>query len=112
MVLDVFFVQGLWNIPRETLKKTSFYSLFSFHIHELFRTRLWQMPVVGLHYFCSTKHNNFMKALIVILAAIILTSCSVEFQCPSYGNSNRATKNGYKAQSHYAKHNKVHKAVF
>jgi len=53
-----------------------------------------------------------MKALITIIAGIILTSCSVEFQCPSYGTTNRLTNHGKKAQSSYAKHNKPRKSLF
>lgn len=46
-----------------------------------------------------------MKTLIfIIIAAIMLTSCSFEsYQCHSYGNTNHSTKHGNKAQNKYYK---------
>jgi len=52
-----------------------------------------------------------MKALIIILAACMVTSCSIEYTCHSYGQTNLTTNHGKKAQSKYARHNK-HKSLF
>ena len=49
-----------------------------------------------------------MKALITIaLATILLASCTVENTCHSYGQTNRGTSLGKKAQYKYARHNKT-----
>jgi len=52
-----------------------------------------------------------MKAVIIILAVTILSSCSIEQGCPSYGRVISTTKYGKKAQAKYARHNK-HKSLF
>ncbi len=44
------------------------------------------------------------KFLSVVVAALILSSCATyEGGCPSYGNTNKMTKYGSKAQSRYTK---------
>lgn len=43
------------------------------------------------------------KYLFIVVAAMILTSCASYEGCPSYGNSNKITKYGYKAQSKYTR---------
>jgi len=54
-----------------------------------------------------------MKAVIIIIIAICtLTSCSIEYQCHSYGQTNLTTHQGKKAQSKYARHNKPHRSIF
>jgi|GEM_PF-6541893 len=52
-----------------------------------------------------------MKAVIILLAAIVLTSCSIEQACPSYGRTISQTKYGKKAQAKFARHNKI-KSLF
>lgn len=45
------------------------------------------------------------KFILFGLVGLVLTSCVVEgAMCPSYGDSNRATKHGQKAQARYARH--------
>gem|GEM_PF-3927862 len=45
-----------------------------------------------------------MKTILsIVVAAIILTSCATYEGCPSYGNTNKITKHGYRAQSKYTK---------
>jgi len=43
------------------------------------------------------------KFLFMAVAAMILTSCATYEGCPSYGNTNKITKHGYRAQSKYTK---------
>jgi hypothetical protein len=43
------------------------------------------------------------KILSVVVASIILTSCATYEGCPSYGNTNKITKYGSRAQSRYIK---------
>ncbi|HLZ16233.1 MAG TPA: hypothetical protein VKQ08_04310 [Cyclobacteriaceae bacterium] len=53
-----------------------------------------------------------MKAVITFLFALVLmTSCTIEYQCHSYGQTNQSTRHGKKAQAKYAKHNK-HRSLF
>ena len=52
-----------------------------------------------------------MKAVIILLAVCLLTSCSIEQACPSYGRMYSATKYGRKAQAKFARHNKI-KSLF
>ncbi|MBS1507577.1 MAG: hypothetical protein JSS79_13115 [Bacteroidetes bacterium] len=53
-----------------------------------------------------------MKALMILLAALVLTSCSIEYSCHSYGQTNLTTSHGKKAQSKYSRHNKPHHSLF
>jgi len=43
------------------------------------------------------------KFLFMVLASAVLTSCATYEGCPSYGNTNKITKHGYRAQSKYTK---------
>ncbi len=53
-----------------------------------------------------------MKAVITFFFAVcLLASCTTEYQCHSYGQTNQSTGHGTKAQAKYAKHNK-HKSLF
>lgn len=46
-----------------------------------------------------------MKRIVLIaLTALVMTSCGFStYECHSYGNTNRITKHGNKAQTRYAK---------
>ena len=53
-----------------------------------------------------------MKAVVTfLLAVVLLASCTTEFRCPSYGGLNKTTNHGKKAQSKYARHNRI-KSLF
>ncbi|MBS1557187.1 MAG: hypothetical protein JST69_00555 [Bacteroidetes bacterium] len=52
-----------------------------------------------------------MRFLLILLAICLLASCTTEFQCTSYGNTNNITTHGKKSQSKYARHNK-HRLLF
>ena len=44
------------------------------------------------------------KVVLAALIGLLLTSCGLEtYQCHTYGNTNRTTKHGNKAQTKYMK---------
>ena len=48
------------------------------------------------------------KFVFIVLAAITLSSCATfDGGCPSYGNQNKLTKYGSKAQTRYIKHRHI-----
>ena len=56
--------------------------------------------------YLTVKQQNLSlmkKILSMAVAAMILTSCATYEGCPSYGNSNKITKHGSRAQAKYIK---------
>jgi PBP1b-binding outer membrane lipoprotein LpoB len=44
------------------------------------------------------------RIALIALTALVLTSCGLStYECHTYGNTNRMTKHGNKAQTRYAK---------
>ncbi|MBS1487358.1 MAG: hypothetical protein JST43_07185 [Bacteroidetes bacterium] len=53
-----------------------------------------------------------MRFIITLIAICFLASCTTEYQCSSYGGTNKTTHYGKKSQSKYANHNKKHQVFF